>query len=272
MKNGFKVVSEEYINVAFSIQNDLQLWRVFLPATIETYLEKYPSQVDAHSSNFLAYDIDSNSCHITETHDFNKSSEIKAQELKPSSQYFLQWVEVLSIVRLYSSIEELLLNSIKLKYYSGDSSLIKSRKHANNIKNKIQKELEDNNIDMSRINNRFLINFLKFKSKLVSGFFKCKTFSVKESSWEDFFEFISIIRHIIVHNGMIVSAEESSGINSRFKKMFSLYFQLVKSGNGHMVLRVNENTGVNNMISMCNEFALNTAKYIFGFDTFQNAE
>ena len=52
MENGFKVVSDEYINVAFSIQNDLQLWSVFLPASIETYLEKYPHQVDAQSSIF----------------------------------------------------------------------------------------------------------------------------------------------------------------------------------------------------------------------------
>ena len=62
MENGFKIVSDEYINVAFSIQNDLQLWSVFLPATIKTYLEEYPYQVDAQSSIFLAYDIDPSTC------------------------------------------------------------------------------------------------------------------------------------------------------------------------------------------------------------------
>ena len=103
---------------------------------------------------------------------------------------------------------------------------------------------------------------------MVQVFFKCKTYSIKESSWEDFFEFISIIRHIIVHNGMIVSSEERNIVNSKFKKLFDLYFQFFKDENGLDVLRVNETTGVINIISMCNEFALNTAKYIFEMKNF----
>ena len=265
---GYKAIIDEYINVAFSIQNDLQLWKVFLPATIKTYLEKYPCQVDAQSSGFYTYDIDSNICQ-GELHNFNKSSEIKAQELEPSSQYFLQWVEVLSIVRLYSSIENLLILSIQLKYYDEGSLLLKNKKQVNNIKSKIQEELKDNKITTSRVNNKFLIDFLKLKSPSVSNFLKCKTYSGEESSWEDFFEFISIIRHIVVHNGMVVSLDERNNINSRFTEMFNQYFQLIESENGHMTLCVNEKVGIGNIISMCSDFALNTVKCIFDFDTFK---
>ena len=112
----------------------------------------------------------------------------------PSSKYFLQWVEILSIVRLYNSIEDLLLYSIGLKYYNDGDSLVRSKKQFNNIKNRVQRELESNNIDKSRINNKYLISFLNFKSAKVSSFLKCKTYSIEESSWEEFFEFISIIQ------------------------------------------------------------------------------
>ena len=267
MEGGFKTVCDEYISVAFSIDNDLQLWKVFLPATIKTYLEKYPEQERALSSGFYAYDIDSNTCKFRD-HNFNKSSEIKAQELEPTSQYFLQWVEVLSIVRLYSSIEDLLLHSIIIKYYDNGCVLSKNKRQANDIKNKIREELKSNKIPISRINNRFLIDFLKLKSDSVSNFLKCKTRPEENFSWEGFFEFISIIRHIVVHNGMVVSPDERNNINSKFQEMFIRYFQLVESENGHMILRINEKVGIGNVISMCSDFALNMAKCIFELDTF----
>ena len=265
MNSAFKKISDEYINVAFPINNDLQLWQVFLPSAIKIYLEKYPNQINLQSSGFYAYDINTKTS-IVLLKNFNKISEIKTHELELNRCNFFQWVQILSIVRLYNSIEDLLIHSIQLKYFNNLSLVLKNRKQVNAIKNSIQKNLVNNDIVPSRNNNKYLIDFIKLKSPTAANFFQLKTYSIPKSTWEDFFEFISIIRHIIVHNGMIVSTEERSNINSKFKEMFTLYFQLKKNVDGFMTLQINEKTGVVNIISMCNDFALNTAKFIFELD------
>ena len=71
---------------------------------------------------------------------------------------------------------------------------------------------------------------------------------------------------------MIVSADERNSINSKFKKMFDLYFEIQNSETESNILRINQNSGVVNIISICNDFALNAAKCVFELENFQTRE
>ncbi len=252
-------VFEMYQDSFFSIENDLRFWRSFMRTAIEAY--QVQDTREMYSSIFTAYDykLDGNPAFLKA---YRKTFHIKTNELNHKRVEFFKWIMNLSILKIYNSMEILLLQSIQLAYYPDLNNPLFSKKDTNALIRKIKSHLESNNIKSNTKNNDYLIKFLKQKSKRINIFLNNNMNTDLITTWSDFFNFISILRNVIVHHGMIIQNETQNEIKSKAKDVFERYFNLVYASNRSLILTPKEQE-FNNLIAYVNSLALNLFKFIF---------
>lgn len=247
-----------YRSSVFSISNDLQFWKSFLDSTIEkSYREDNKRKY--FESIFSVYDLSHNSqSGLLKT--YREVFEVSNLNLDSYRKSFFSWIMNLAIVKIYNSCELLLLRTIQLEYYPVLGNPLESKKYGDKVNNEVKRFL----VTADSRNNRHLVEFLKQKSRLFEEFSRQETRLLSNTNWVQFFEFISILRHVIVHQGAIVDNDAFNLIKSVSKRTFEDFFDLQEDKNGYNILEPKNGDYFLNFVNLINDFSLNTAKFVLG--------
>lgn len=259
---GHHHLRDSYSAVVFSISNDLIFWKTFLPSAIQTYREKYPNQFRLFESGLYAYNIqlDNNAGWL---HSFNKSVEINDDNLDQSRDRFFQWIQLLSIVRIYNALELVLYSIIEIRYPPAIGEFHARKK----LKTAILADLKKEQVAHETKNNQFLLAYLRHRNAKLSQFFSLPVTNLTTSRSE-FFEFLSLIRHIIVHNGMLLSRDNHNLLKERFSELMERYFMIEQTTCHESKIVFDETKGgMQNLISVCDDLAYNAIKFAFDLGT-----
>ena len=82
-----------------------------------------------------------------------------------------------------------------------------------------------------------------------------------------FFEFLSLIRHIIVHDAMLVSRNNHNLLKSRYSEFMDWYFLVEATDRQEKKLLFNDQLGgMQNLLGVCNDLAYNSIKFAFDLE------
>lgn len=97
--------------------------------------------------------------------------------------------------------------------------------------------------------------FLVFKNQLIR--------SDLNSNWEEFFEFISILRNVIAHHDMIITKNIHNELKKNCKILFERHFRLIKDENDQNILFFEKKTMASHFLKLYSDFGINTVKFIY---------
>jgi len=254
-------IFEIYRNTILSVDSDLRFWQSFLKLSIEDYRKKEFQPEELYSAIFVAYNIEpttSNGWLKAST----KALSIKSKDLEIHSKDFFSWVMNLSILKAYNSLEVFFIQSIHLAYFSTQKSPLNDKKATEKIHQEIKAYLTTSGINADTKNNRHIIQFLKQKSANIKSFLNQPQRIDLTTTWENFFELISILRNVIAHQGTVVSDDTLNEIKSKAKDVFQRHFALSPNPLNFKNLRPIDDQFLN-LIFLMNDFAVNTVKLMF---------
>jgi hypothetical protein len=252
---------ETYKNTVFMVETDLRFWQSFIKLSIKDYQSKPSSPEVIFQAIFHAYNINpkTNSGFLkTVKTDYSR----KTIDLETQSGDFFIWIMLLSMLKTYNALEILLLQSIQKKYYPSLKDPILSKNACDLIHREIKNNLISNGIKPDLKNNRHLIDFIKTKSSQIKRFLILPIRIDLTTSWENFFELISILRNIIAHHGTIISSDTHNSIKSKAKDLFERHFILKTEMAGYNHIKPIQEQFLN-FLNFYNDFSVNVVKLIF---------
>lgn len=251
----------DYKDLIFTIENDLAFWRSFLEVAINDAATKFPSDQELYSSIFTIHDRSP-----IEIEGYLKTHEtgfhLTLPDLENKRKQFFHWILNLSILKSYNALETFLMEVIRLAYIPSCNNRVESKKVISTLQNEVNLFLKAQNQKPDNTNNRNLISFLKLKSDVLTSFWGQPMNVDLKTSWEAFFEMISILRNTVAHYGMIMSADTVNNIKSISKDVFERYFFLVSQSKESYVLSPKEEY-FRDFLGCINAFAANSAKFAF---------
>ncbi|NLA25327.1 MAG: hypothetical protein GX879_10215 [Bacteroidales bacterium] len=258
--NKIKKIFDDYREVVFSTNIDLYFWKSFTDKAIEDYISIHGNSKLLYQAIFSVNDL--NSSNNNKLPDFyQKEISISTSNLKERRQHLYSWMINLSLLKIYNAVEIFLLRSISLKYFSYLDDPLSSKNACIKLDKNISLEFKNNNLKKDGKNNRYLIDFIKFKSADFSEFAKQPIRSDLNTNWYNFFELISILRNIIVHNGMLITEDIENEIKSKAKDIFERHFNIDVSNSMPLLIPI-ENK-IRDFMYLYNDFSLNTIKFLF---------
>ncbi|MDP1765222.1 MAG: hypothetical protein Q8L07_15180 [Sediminibacterium sp.] len=163
---------------------------------------------------------------------------------------------------MYSYLELLLLQSIQHKYFPLIENPNKGKRQTSRVIAEIIAYLKLNNHDFTTKNNKHLILFIKLKSVEAKTFFENKMNINWQTNWEAFYDFLSILRNIITHHGMLLSQNKRNELKSIAGDIFMHYFEQSLDKTSSEILKPKNEHLFLNFLSDINDFASNTVKFI----------
>jgi hypothetical protein len=259
--DNYRYFFDNYLKSAFQTEIDLRFWKHFLSESIEKYKSENPENRWISESGFSLFNIQPNGLN-TWLHVSQETSSIEIKDLKGHSDNFFIWIMNLAIIRIYNSVELLLLQSIQYKYFPNLQNPNKSKKEANKLIAEIKNSLNTSGEIVETTNNKYLILFLKTKSKNYEDFLKVKINEDWQINWNEFYEFFSILRNIIAHHGMIVTQDVRNNLNSFAGDAFRHYFEQPINKKSIEILKPNSEHLFLNFVGHINDFAANSIKFL----------
>jgi hypothetical protein len=252
---------ETYKNTVFMVDVDLRFWQSFIKSSIKDYQNKPTRPEVIFQAVFNAYNINpqTNSGFLKT---IKTAYSRKTIDLESQSKDFFIWIMLLSMLKTYNSLEILLLQSIQMKYYTSFNDPIQSKKACDIVHQEIKKCLIQNGIKPDLKNNRHLIDFIKIKSNETKSFLTLPVRINLTTSWENFFELISILRNMVAHHGTIMAIDTLNSIKSKAKDVFEGHFELHEENTGYKHLKPKQEQFLN-FLSFYNDFAVNIVKLLF---------
>lgn len=252
----------KYQNTVHQIEVDIRFWKHFLTISIDRYKLENPENRWIHQSGFSIYDIS-----LDGLGGWLKSSEmvssIEINDLDQHSNKFFIWIMNLAIITIYNSLELFFLQIIQYKFFPSLEDPKKGKKYANKINSEIKDFLKAQLKKVDTVNNRHIISFLKEKSLLCKQFLGLPVNHVNWSTnWENFYEFFSILRNIITHDGMIVSKNTNNNLKSIAGDIFSHFFKPIRGNGDSEILQVKNEEYFLNFIILVNDLAGNSVKFV----------
>ena len=264
--NIYKVIYDEYVRTVFQLEVDIRFWKEFIDTSIENYKENNPVNKWIHEAGFSIYDIPLGEG--TWLHTSKDTKTIEIDDLPKNNKDFFTWIMNLSLVRVYNSIELLLIKVIRVQYFPKMEDPGKGRKEINKIYEAVKNELKLGGLTANTKNQRHLIEFLKWKSPKFNSFLEVSVNPHNwKTTWKNYFEWISILRNIIAHQEMLVTPDVMKDMNSIAGDMLEHYFEGVADQKNAELLRPKDVHLFLNFISHINDFAGNTLKYVAGEST-----
>lgn len=250
-----------YKKSAQSTQDDLQFWKVFLESGIENIKENNINPKLFYSSSFAVYDhnVESQSGYLKL---YQQPIIINKNNITERLGNYRDWVLNFSLVRIYNALEIFIFQAIQIRYYPNLKNPLGDKGVIRNINNEIASYLEGKRIKFNTTNNRHIIEYINQTSAPYEIFLKNFIRIDCSTTWGNFFELFSMLRHIIVHDGMIINKDVENAIKSKAKDIFQKHFTLESDEFGYNNLKPIENQIIN-FILLVNDFAMNTAKFLF---------
>lgn len=240
------------------LDSDLNFWNHFVTKwAIPEYQKTNKAQV-IHSSAYATYDneVENGESWLKLHHDIR---EIHSDDLKLHSKVLFGWVEGLSIVRVYNALEILLLQTIDVCYFEAVVKPLTRKNDVDLIHQRIEAFLGSKK---DRKNNKHLLAFLRLKSEEFNKWVDQPVRRGLAANWDEFFYLISILRHVVVHQALLINRDLLNEIKSRkCHEIFSRHFNLIDLGNNSFELQpIQEN--FKGFISLSVQFAVNTLKFV----------
>jgi hypothetical protein len=259
-ENNYKEIFFEYQKNVFQVENDLKFWQNFLNLSIERFKVDNPENRAIIISIFSVFNINHNKVSYLYANSASPFS-IEVKDLNSHCDNFFIWIMNLSIVSVYNSVELLLLQSIHEKYFSMVINPIKGKKEANQVVLEIKKFFIKSSQEHTSKNNRHLIAFLKVKLPAFELFLKENVYDHK-SNWEQFYEFFSVLRNVITHQGMLISPNTRNNLNSTAGDLFNCFFEQPQNPKNTEILKAKDVESFLHFVRQVNDFALNSLKFI----------
>jgi hypothetical protein len=263
-ESNYRVFFSHYQKTVHQIEVDIRFWKHFLTISIDRYKLENPENRWIHQSGFSIYDFS-----LEGSGGWLKSSDlvssIEINDLNQHSNKFFIWIMNLAIIRIYNSLELLFLQTIQYKFLSSLENPIKGKKYASKINSEIKEFLKAQSKNDDTTNNRHIISFLKEKSLPCKKFLSLPVNKVNcTSNWENFYEFFSILRNIITHDGMIVSKNVNNNLKSIAGDIYSHFFELMTDKEDPEILQVKNEEYFLNFLILVNDLAGNCLKFVAG--------
>lgn len=246
----------------YEIETDFRIWDSVIEKSILEF-EKEPNvDYELFGSIFTTYNLDSisnNGLHKTYLAD---SKNIKINTLRTQKLIFFRWIMNLSLLRAYNAIEIFVSSAIIEQYLGEETTVSQFKELSKKVNNEVANYFAANNLGkINSKNNRHLIKFLRHKSSDVDNFLKQKVRVDLDTNWEEFFEFISILRNVIAHNGMILNQDTLNNIKSSAKDIYERYFSNEVIEEDAILLNPNQEHFIS-VLTFMNNFAINLVKFI----------
>lgn len=260
----YKDIFREYKLESFELSKDIRYWQYFLTLSIDQYNKIFPERRQLSESGFYVYDIN------LETNEFclvgdNETSFLFNTDMNVESQKFFTWVTNLALSRLYNILERALLRIIGYKFLLRKPSEGFDKQVSDKVLSCVYHWLKEKNYKIDKRNNRHVISFLKYRCVYFNIFLRTNhTFGV-EGNMESFFEFLSILRNIVVHNAMHLNKEAVSRLMSIDPNLFQAFFDQ-KIEKGTELLKFKTPELFLSFQSKINMFLVNTIKSVAGED------
>lgn len=241
-----------------ALDSDLNFWNHFVTKwAIPEYQKQNRSQV-IHASAYSTYDndIDTGEGYL-KLHKLVR--EIHSDDLMDHSSVLFNWVKSLSIVRVYNALEILLLQTIDTTFFDSELTPLVRKADINRIN---QRVIEAIIVKANKINNKHLIQFLRENSDDFNSFISMQINRSVTTTWDSFFYLISVLRHVVVHQAMLINGDLLNEIKSKdCYDVFKNHFDLVDLGNGSFELQPVQSK-FDGFVGMAVQFAVNTLKFI----------
>lgn len=242
---------------------DIRFWKHFIDTSIDRYQEVNPVNKWIHEEGFSIYNIPLGGG--TWLHTSKDTKTIEVDDLPKNNRDFFIWIMNLSLVRVYNSLELLLVRTIQCGFHPLMDDPVKGRKEINKIHEVVKNELRFRGVTVDAKNLRHLIEYLKLKSPGFNSFIQVSVNPVNwKTNWKSFFEWISILRNIIAHQEMMVTPDVRNDMNSIAGDMLRHYFEDPIDRKNTELLQPSDVHSFLNFLSHINDFAGNTLKYISG--------
>ena len=254
--NAFKLYKETVLQTDV----DIHFWQWFIKEGVKGFMQDQSKGELVYAAIFAAYNINHvNSQGILKSNE--KSIQLLKSNLENHRVDFLSWVINLSIVKIYNAVEIFFYQAIQLKYFPNNDSPLNNKKAIYKINKEIKTILQASNIKYDTTNNKHLIEFIKSKSSEYSFFINNPIRIDLITTWVNFFELLSILRNIVVHDSMLVTKNVENRIKGHAKDIFNRHFNIVKNISGNNVLQPKEDQ-YKSFVVIVNDFTLNTVKFL----------
>lgn len=210
----------DYKQAMFAIENDINFIRTVLSQYADNVRKQFPDNYKLAGRIFCSYNIPINSWGYLQSHP--KAKEISTEDIQQNFENFINWVQLLCLVKAYNACENFIYQSIRHCYFSEvkESNI---KKLTSLINKKIKSVLTENQLQYETENNKHLIDYLEFISTDIKSFLYKQINIDNEYSWKTFFKTISILRNNIAHSGDLIHRDTWNTLNSIYPKI-KVYF------------------------------------------------
>lgn len=261
--NHYRTIFDEYVKTVFQLEVDLRFWKRFIDTSIDKYQVDSPENRWIHEAGFAIYNIPLGGG--TWLHTSKDTKTIEIDDLPKNNIDFFTWIMNLSMVRVYNSLEVLLVRAIRVRFYPQLDDPGKGRREINKVHEAVRNDLKTAGLPTDIKNQRHLIAFLSCKSPEMGSFLQVSVNPVNwKTSWKNYFEWISILRNIIAHQEMMVTPDVRNDMNSIAGDMLSHYFKAPVNRKSSELLQPFDIHSFLNFLSHVNDFSANTLKFIAG--------
>lgn len=248
---------DHYEKLVRSIEDDLRYWDHFVNKWAIPEYQKTHDNHRVFESAYAVYDIN-----VPHTSARLKSSPVTVQfnsdDLYRHSHAFFGWLYNMAVVRAYNGMEILLYRLINVCFIAIPNNRASSNSEIKKIFSAIQQELGK----VDKTNNQFLLDYLVSKSSNYDTFLPMPIRVGDPTAWLDFFYLISVLRHTIVHNSMIITSDTLNAIKSHnCYTTFQLYYDLNRISDKEFSMQPKQDRFLN-LTSLITEFSVNTLKII----------
>lgn len=245
---------------------DINFWEWLIAESVKNLKNDHTKQEKLFGAILGTYDYSfQNFSGLLKVHP--QSVTIEKSNLHIRQKDFMNWIMNLSFVKIYNSLEILLYHAIQINQFPHLKNSLGDKKVIANIKKEISQHLKANSIIYDTKNNRHLVEYIKALSPNYNNFLNAPVRDRSKTTWSNFFELLSIIRHIVVHDGMTVNKDVENNIKALGTDIFAFHFGLVKDEFEYNNLYTYKEHYAS-LISTINGFALNTIKFLFDEDDF----
>jgi len=247
-----------YRKTVLQINNDLTFWSSSLVNRVEKYTEENSWREGfVYDSVFATYDIGLDGSGILMM--MNERFSAGVGDLQNWAKGFNGRLTGLYVVREYNELELLLLGTANQKYfpkinYQPEVSFYKT------IERKIRHQLREHGLEIESTNNRHILTFFKLKCHEYHLFLNAPVqgFDIR---WEQFFEFISILRNSMANNRGAFTSKGMDKISEEYEILIRLLFRIYAEDDLNYILEL-QSENYHNFWNLINDFAANTIKVL----------
>lgn len=247
-----------------TIEWSVQFWGGFLQQTLtEHWIEKQENRM-VFQALFAVYDIPSVATDIWLWVDPDERLTITADELEAYRVEFFRVVRNLALVKAYNALEMLLFQAAVLRHFPTEIS--PTGKNMTKRGDELIKKAFRENQAMGKLetkNNRHLLAFLSYHCPNMTSFTCQPIRSDCDTTWANFFEFASIVRHINTHHGGLMTRDSLNELQSTSKEIFERSFSYTPDEDSLFILYPLDGDRFLFIPTLLKDFAVNSLKFIF---------